>query len=101
VGGAGGVGVGGVGGGLGGGAGVVGAGVGSGPESHHLPPHCPQAVGLEPHQPPEHSPLPVSQPPDDRTLRRCRAASEGEASAISDTKQAEKRIAKALLKRNL
>jgi len=87
----------GVAGGVGTGAGVVvGAGVGCGSGSHQLPPHCPQLVGLEPHQPPEHSPLPVSQPPDEEALRRVRArraASEDEASAINDTKQTENRIA--------
>jgi len=84
---------------VGAGAGVVvGAGVGSGAGSHQLPPHWPQFPGLEPHQPPEHSPLPVSHPPDEEATVPCRrafrrAASGEEARAISETKQAEKRIA--------
>jgi len=83
-----------VGSGVGAGA-VVGAGVGV---SHQVPPHWPQFVGLLPHQPPEHSPLPVLQPPEDEAAVPCRrafrrAASGEEASAVNDTKQAENRIA--------
>jgi len=85
----------GAGGGVGVGAGVVvGAGVGA---SHHVPPHCPQFVGLDPHQPPEHSPLPVLQPPVSEASVPCRftlrrAASDDKASAVSDTTRAENRI---------
>jgi len=96
----GGVGAGGVGADVGGvGADVGGAfvGVGSGPgASHQRPPHCPQFAGLEPHQPPEHSPLPVSHPPPDEASASCRRplrrTASDTASAVSETRQVEKRI---------